>query len=82
MFRPETKELIQVNQLLEEGKVKEAFHVILELEKRGDLSPKELLLYKLVKAHPKKRCTSNQEISFLDLLSAGHGGGLRSFSYP
>ncbi|MFX1528224.1 MAG: type IV pilus biogenesis/stability protein PilW [Promethearchaeota archaeon] len=51
MFRPETKELIQVNQLLEEGKVKEAFHVILELEKRGDLSPKELLLYKLVKAN-------------------------------
>ena len=50
MLHPEIKELIQVNQLREEGKLKEAFQIISELEQKDDLSLKESLSYKLVKA--------------------------------
>jgi len=50
MFHPEIKGLNSVKQLREEGKTKEALQIILELEQRNDLSLKELLSYKLVKA--------------------------------
>ncbi len=50
MFHPEIKGLNSVKQLREEGKIKEALQLILELEQRNDLSLKELLSYKLVKA--------------------------------
>jgi len=43
--------LIQVNQLIEEGKVKEAFQVILELEQTDVLSFKEKISCKLIKAN-------------------------------
>ena len=51
MFHPEIKGLNSVRQLREEGKIKEAFQIILELEQGDDLSLKELLSYKLVKAN-------------------------------
>lgn len=46
----EIKELNQVNQLIEVGKIGEAFQIISELEGRKDFSRKEILACKLVKA--------------------------------
>ncbi len=46
----EIKELKQVNQLIDEGKVREAFQFISELEERKDFSRKKILSCKLVKA--------------------------------
>ena len=51
MFHPKIKSLNSVKQLREEGKIKEAFQIVLELEQGDDLSLKELLSYKLVKAN-------------------------------
>jgi len=51
MFHPEIKGLNSVKQLREEGKIKEALQIVLELEQGKDLSLKELLSYKLVKAN-------------------------------
>jgi len=51
MSHSEIKELIQAKKLMEEGKIKEANQILLELEKREDLSPQELLSYKLLKAN-------------------------------
>ena len=51
MFHPEIKGLSPVKQLREEGKIKEALQIVLELEQGEDLSLKELLSYKLVKAN-------------------------------
>jgi len=51
MFYPEIKGLNSVRQLSEEGKILEALQVIIELEKGNNLSLKELLSYKLVKAN-------------------------------
>jgi tetratricopeptide (TPR) repeat protein len=51
MFHPEIKGLNSVNQLKEEGRIKEALQIVLELEQGENLSFKELLLYKLVKAN-------------------------------
>ena len=50
MFYPEIKGLNSVKQLREEWKLKEALEIILELEQRDNLSLKESLSYKLVKA--------------------------------
>jgi tetratricopeptide (TPR) repeat protein len=50
-FRPEIKGLNSVKQLREEGKIEEALQIVLELEQGMDLSLKELLLYRLVKAN-------------------------------
>ncbi|MFX1269521.1 MAG: tetratricopeptide repeat protein, partial [Promethearchaeota archaeon] len=44
-----SKKLIQAKKLMEEGKIKESSQIVLELEKRDDFSPKELLSFKLVK---------------------------------
>ncbi|MFW9947251.1 MAG: hypothetical protein ACFFDX_10535, partial [Candidatus Odinarchaeota archaeon] len=44
-----SKKLIQAKKLMEEGKIKETSQIVLELEKRYELSPKELLSFKLVK---------------------------------
>jgi len=51
MFHPEIKGLSPVKQLVEEGKIKEALQIVLELEQGDDISLKELLSYKLVKAN-------------------------------
>ncbi|MDX1798188.1 MAG: hypothetical protein R3255_06030 [Candidatus Lokiarchaeia archaeon] len=51
MFQPEIKELIQISQLVEEGKIKEAFQIISELEQKNFFSPKEKLTCKLFKAN-------------------------------
>ncbi len=51
MFLPKIKELRQVKYLMEEGKINDAFKIVLELEKGKDLSLKELLSYKLVRAN-------------------------------
>ena len=48
MSHSEIKELIQARQLMEEGKIKEAFQIVLELEKRDDLSPQKLLSNELL----------------------------------
>jgi tetratricopeptide (TPR) repeat protein len=50
MIHPEIKDLKSVYQLIEERKIKEALRIVLELERGDDLSLKELLSYKLVKA--------------------------------
>ena len=50
MIHSETQGLNSVKQLIEEGKIKEALQIILELEHGKDFSPKELLSYKLAKA--------------------------------
>jgi len=50
MFHPEIKGLNSVGQLIEEGKHKEALQIVLELEQGKDLSLKEILSYKLVRA--------------------------------
>ena len=47
----EIKSLNSVKQLIEEGKLKEAFQIVLELEKKEHLSLKEILSLKLVKAY-------------------------------
>ncbi|MFX1234259.1 MAG: tetratricopeptide repeat protein [Promethearchaeota archaeon] len=51
MYQPEIKELIQVYQLIEEDKLKDALQVILEIEQRDDFSLKERVLYTLIKAN-------------------------------
>ena len=51
MFYPDIKSLSAVIQLREEGKLLEALQLVSELEQGEDRSPKELLAYKLVKAH-------------------------------
>ncbi len=48
---PEIKGLNSIKQLEEEGKIKEALQIVLELEQGDGLSLKELLSYKLVKAN-------------------------------
>jgi hypothetical protein len=50
MSHSEIKGLNSVKQLREEGKLKEALQLILELEQKDNLSLKELLSYKLVEA--------------------------------
>jgi len=50
MYHPEIKGLNSVKQLREDGKIKEALQIVSELEQGDDLSLKELLSYKLVKA--------------------------------
>jgi tetratricopeptide (TPR) repeat protein len=50
VFHPEIKKLNPVKKLREEGKLREAFQLILELEQEGDLSFKDFLLCKLIKA--------------------------------
>jgi tetratricopeptide (TPR) repeat protein len=51
LFHPEIKGLSPVKQLREEGKIKEALQIVLELEQGDDLSLKEIFSYKLVKAN-------------------------------
>ncbi|MFX1480085.1 MAG: hypothetical protein ACFFCI_18350 [Promethearchaeota archaeon] len=51
MPHSEINELNQVNQFIDEGKVKEAFKFISELEQRDDFSFKEKISCKLVKAN-------------------------------
>ncbi|MFX0030258.1 MAG: tetratricopeptide repeat protein [Candidatus Hermodarchaeota archaeon] len=55
MTPSEIKELNQVNQLIEDGKIKEALLIVLELEQSGDLIPQELLSYRLLKAELLRR---------------------------
>ena len=43
MTHSEIKELNQVRQLIEEGKIKEAYQIVLELEQSDDLTHQELL---------------------------------------
>ncbi|NHJ19702.1 MAG: tetratricopeptide repeat protein [Candidatus Lokiarchaeota archaeon] len=50
-LNPEIKGLNSVRQLMEDGKMQKAFQIVLELEQGDDLSPKELLSCKLVKAN-------------------------------
>ncbi|MFW9828799.1 MAG: hypothetical protein ACFFEY_14505 [Candidatus Thorarchaeota archaeon] len=50
-FHPKIKSLSPVKKLREEGKIKEALEIVLELEKGEDLSLKEILSYKLAKAN-------------------------------
>ena len=49
MFYSKIEELVQAKQLMDEGKVKDAFQIVLELEKKDDLSPQELLSCKLLR---------------------------------
>ncbi len=51
MTQPEIKELTQAKHLMEEGKLKEAFQIISDLEKSVDLTHQELLSCKLLKAN-------------------------------
>jgi len=51
MFHPESIGSNSVKKLIEEGKIKEALQIVLELEQGKDLSPKELLSYRLVEAN-------------------------------
>ncbi|MHA1509425.1 MAG: TIR domain-containing protein, partial [Promethearchaeota archaeon] len=44
------KELVQAKQLMNQGEINKAFQIVFELEKRGDLSAKELFSCKLLKA--------------------------------
>ena len=50
MFLPKNIGL-SIRQFIEEGNIKEALQVVLEIEQASDLSHKELLSYKLVKAN-------------------------------
>lgn len=50
MSQTELKELKQANQLMREGRINEALQIVLELEKRGDLSNQDLRSCKLLKA--------------------------------
>ncbi|MFX1356944.1 MAG: tetratricopeptide repeat protein [Promethearchaeota archaeon] len=45
------KELTEISQIIEEGKLKEAYQAILELEQKDDLSNKEKISCKLIKAN-------------------------------
>ncbi len=45
MTYPELNELIQANQLMEEGNIKKAYQVVIELEQRADLSYQEPFLH-------------------------------------
>ncbi len=50
MSRSEIQELTQAKQLMEEGRIDEAYQIVLGLENRENLTAKELLLCKLLKA--------------------------------
>ncbi|MFX0008500.1 MAG: tetratricopeptide repeat protein [Candidatus Hermodarchaeota archaeon] len=50
MLKITSEVLKEAKKLIEEGKLKETKRLILDLEKRNDLSPQELLSYKLLKA--------------------------------
>jgi len=50
MSRYELKEIEQASQLMREGMINEALQIVLELEKRNDLSSQDLLSSKLLKA--------------------------------
>lgn len=50
MVRISSEVLKKANKLIKEGRINEAKHLTLDLEKRNDLSPQELLSYKLLKA--------------------------------
>ena len=45
------KELIKAKKLMREGRIKEAYQIILEFENKGDLTAQELFSYKLLKAN-------------------------------
>ena len=51
MSHSEIKELIKAKKLMREGRIKEAYQIILEFENKGDLTAQELLSYKLLKAN-------------------------------
>jgi len=51
MFHSEMKELIKAKKLMREGRIKEAYQIILEFENKGDLTAQELFSYKLLKAN-------------------------------
>ncbi|NHJ19703.1 MAG: tetratricopeptide repeat protein [Candidatus Lokiarchaeota archaeon] len=51
MIHFDDKELIEISQIIEEGKLKEAYQAILELEQKDDLSNKEKISCKLIKAN-------------------------------
>ena len=50
MSRSELKEIRQASQLIREGMINEALQIVLELEKRNDISSQDLLSSKLLKA--------------------------------
>ena len=50
MSRSEIQELTQAKQLMEKGRIDEAYQIVLGLENRENLTAKELLLCKLLKA--------------------------------
>ncbi len=50
MAHSESKELKQADHLIRKGKINEALKIVLELEKRDDISPQELLSIKVLKA--------------------------------
>jgi tetratricopeptide (TPR) repeat protein len=49
MSHSEIKDLIKAKKLMREGRIKEAYQIILEFENKGDLIAQELLSYKLLK---------------------------------
>jgi len=51
MSHSEIKDLIKAKKFLREGRIKEAYQIILEFENKGDLIAQELLSYKLLKAN-------------------------------
>ena len=51
MSHLELKELKQANQLMKKGRINEALKILLELEKRGNVSSQDLLSCKLLKAN-------------------------------
>ncbi len=51
MSRSELIELKQAKQLMDQGEIKKAFQIVLELEKRDNLKAQELLSCKLLKAY-------------------------------
>lgn len=93
MFHPEIKELIQVTQLVEEGKEKEVFQIISKLEQKSDLSLKEQLSCDLVKAELFRvvgnylKAIETAEIAFQkaqklgDLLSSFDALMIQTYSY-
>ena len=51
MSHSEMKELIKAKKLMREGRIKEAYQILLGLEKMENFAAEELLLYKLLKAN-------------------------------
>jgi len=51
MSHSEIKDLIKAKKLMREGRIKEAYQIILEFENKGDLIAQELLSYKLLKVN-------------------------------